>query len=135
MRRSRWRTWSTIPGAKVAELVGTAPADGKTWLLSPYAASMARLERGDDRLKPVGMVSETRAVLAVPANSPASSVASLLAHRVALNRPLKMGISGAGATSEACQFELERAFGPIFVQPVAFRWHGAGGDGNHQRQP
>ncbi|MES2384979.1 MAG: tripartite tricarboxylate transporter substrate-binding protein [Pseudomonadota bacterium] len=107
-----------IPGAKVAELVGTAPADGKTWLLSPYAASMSRLQRGDGRLKPVGMVSETRAVLAVPANSPVSNVASLLAHRVSLNRPLKMGISGAGATSEACQFELERAFGPSLVQPV-----------------
>jgi tripartite-type tricarboxylate transporter receptor subunit TctC len=76
------------------------------------------VERGDDRLKPVGMVSETRAVLAVPASSPATSMASLLAHRVALNRPLKMGITGAGATSQACQAELERAFGPNLVQPV-----------------
>lgn len=113
-----------IPGAKVAELVGTAPADGKTWLLSPYAASMARVERGDDRLKAVGMVSETRAVLAVPTNSPVTSFASLLAYRVALNRPLKMGISGTGGTSEACQFELERAFGANLVQPVALRGMG-----------
>lgn len=110
-----------IPGATVAELVGTAPADGKTWLISPYGASIARLQRGDDRLQPVGMASETRAVLAVPAGSPVSSFASLLAHRVALNRPLKLGVSGVGATSEACQFELERAFGTNLVQPVALR--------------
>ncbi len=110
-----------IPGAKVADLVGGSPADGKTWLLSPYAASMSRAGRGDARLQAVGMVSETRAVLAVPANSPASNFSSLLAYRVALNRPLKMGISGAGATSEACLFELERAFGSSLVQPVEFR--------------
>lgn len=110
-----------IPGARVADIVGTSPADGKTWLLSSYAASMSRTERGDDRLQAVGMVVESRAVLAVPANSPVNNVASLIAHRVALNRPLKMGVSGPGSVSEACQFELERAFGTTLVQPVVLR--------------
>lgn len=110
-----------IPGLRVADLVGGALADGQTLLLSPYQASLARMRRGDQRLTPVGLVTETPIILATHTGSDMHNLQQMLQSRRSAGQPLTLGISGPGSPSEACSAELRRVWGDNTFKTVVYR--------------
>lgn len=110
-----------IAGQRVADLVGSAPPDGQTLLFSSYQASLARARRNDQRLVPVGQVTETPVLLVTHPNSGMRNLQQLVQRLRSTGQPLTVGVSGPGSPSEACANELRRVWGDGVIQTVAYR--------------
>lgn len=110
-----------IPGLRVADLVGSASADGQTLLLSSYQASLARMRRGDQRLTPIGLVTETPIILATHTGNDLHNLQQMLQVQRSSGKPLSVGISGPGSPSEACAAELRRVWGSDTFETVVYR--------------
>jgi tripartite-type tricarboxylate transporter receptor subunit TctC len=110
-----------IPGLKVADLVGQASRDGRTLLLSPYHASLARLRRGDQRLSGIGLVTETPVMLFTHANAGMRNLQQMLQKQRAGGKALDIAVTGPGSASEFCANELRRVWGESRFNVVQFR--------------
>ena len=110
-----------IPGLRVADLVGSALANGQTLLLSSYQASLARMRRGDQRLTPIGLVTETPIILTTHTGNDMHNLQQMLQSQRSSGKPLSLGISGPGSPSEACAAELRRVWGSDTFETVVYR--------------
>lgn len=110
-----------IPGLRVADLVGSALANGQTLLLSSYQASLARMRRGDQRLTPIGLVTETPIILTTHTGNDMHNLQQMLQSQRSSGKPLSVGISGPGSPSEACAAELRRVWGSDTFETVVYR--------------
>ncbi len=110
-----------IPGLRVADLVGNATPDGQTLLFSSYQSSLARVRRGDQRLIPVGQVTETPVLLVTHPNSGIRNLQQMVQRLRSSGQPLTVGVSGPGSPSEACANELRRVWGDTAIRTVAYR--------------
>ena len=110
-----------IPGLKVADLVGEAPHDGRTLLLSPYHSSLARLRRGDQRLSGIGLVTETPVMLFTHASAGIRNLRDMLQKQRTSGKPLDIAVSGPGSASEFCVNQLRRVWGESLFNVVPFR--------------
>jgi len=110
-----------IPGLKVADLIGEAPRDGRTLLISPYHSSLARLRRGDQRLSGIGLVTETPVMLFTHSAAGVRNLQQLLQKQRGSGKALDIAVTGPGSASEFCANELRRVWGESLFNVVPLR--------------
>ena len=113
-----------ILGDRVAAMEFPFTDDGVALLVSSYPASLRRELAGDQRFKPLGMLTNTPIMLATHLQNDLKDMKTLVAETARRSSPWKIGISGPGSQSEACFSVIKASIGTEKMDAVVYRGMG-----------